>query len=39
MRYPHSHLDSITMEPRAVGVSSTLAFVEQAIKGHQKMDD
>ena len=29
----------VTMEPRAPGVSSTLAFVEQAVHGHLKMDD
>jgi len=27
------------MGPRALGVSSTLAFVEQTINGHLKMDD
>jgi len=26
------------MEPRALGVSSTLAFVDQAVNGHLKMD-
>jgi len=29
----------VATEPRAVGVSSTLAFVEQAVNGHLKMDD